>query len=81
VGPFTMTVLIVLIVAIAKVLSARYKALGRQERAALPAAGERDELRALRERVAVLERVVTDTHQGSALDREIERLRDERTRP
>ena len=36
----------------------------------------RDEVLALRERVRVLERVVTDTHGSHDLDREIERLRD-----
>jgi hypothetical protein len=36
----------------------------------------RDEVRALRDRVQVLERVVTDTEGSLSLDREIERLRD-----
>lgn len=36
----------------------------------------REEVRYLRERVAVLERVVTDQHGSHDLDREIERLRD-----
>jgi hypothetical protein len=35
----------------------------------------RDEVRALKERVAVLERLVTDTHGTIDLDRQIERLR------
>ena len=36
----------------------------------------RDELRQLRDRVQVLERVVTDSHGSVDLDRQIERLRD-----
>ncbi len=36
----------------------------------------RDEVRQLRERVQVLERVITDTHPTAELDRRIERLRD-----
>ena len=36
----------------------------------------RDEVRQLRERVQVLERVVTDTNPAADLDRRIERLRD-----
>ncbi len=37
------------------------------------------EIRALRERIHVLERVVTDTDGSARLDREIERLRDQDT--
>ncbi len=37
-----------------------------------------DEVRALKERIAVLERVITDNHSVSNLDREIEKLRDDR---
>ena len=36
----------------------------------------RDEVRQLKERIQVLERVITDNHQGADLDRRIERLRD-----
>lgn len=35
-----------------------------------------DEVRALRERVQVLERVVTDEESGARIDREIDKLRD-----
>lgn len=35
----------------------------------------RVEIRTLKERIAVLERVITDTNSASALDREIEKLR------
>jgi hypothetical protein len=36
----------------------------------------RDEVRSLKERVQVLERVVTDNESGQRIDREIEKLRD-----
>ncbi len=36
---------------------------------------QREEIRGLKERIAVLERVITDTNSASALDREIEKLR------
>jgi len=35
----------------------------------------RDDIRGLKERIAVLERVITDTNNSSNLDREIEKLR------
>jgi hypothetical protein len=35
----------------------------------------RDEIKTLKERIQVLERVITDTNSASALDREIEKLR------
>ncbi len=77
-NPFSMTVLIVLIVAVAKVMSRRYQALGQQQPPVQSADAIRaqDEIRQLKERVAVLERVVTDSHGSIGLDREIERLRD-----
>ena len=37
---------------------------------------EKDEVRQLRERIQVLERVITDNHGSNRLDDEIERLRD-----
>lgn len=36
----------------------------------------REEIRALKDRVQVLERVVTDNESGARIDREIEKLRD-----
>ena len=36
----------------------------------------RDEMRTMKERIAVLERVITDNHGSLDLDRQIERLRD-----
>ena len=77
-NPFWMVVMIVLIVTIGKVLSRRYAALGDQQHPVQSADAMRaaEEVRLLKERVAVLERVVTDNHGSLGLDREIERLRD-----
>ena len=36
---------------------------------------QREEIKTLKERIAVLERLATDNHSASALDREIEKLR------
>ncbi|MBA4041894.1 MAG: hypothetical protein C0474_08900 [Sphingobium sp.] len=74
-----MVVAIVLIVTVGRVLQARQRAT----RVIHPAedtpeaARLREEVRALKERIAVLERLATDDNSNSArLDREIERLRD-----
>jgi hypothetical protein len=74
--PFSMVVAIVLIVSVAGVLRAKYARRDRDEAAIADpeALRMRDDLKALKERVAVLERIATD---GSAkVDREIEALRD-----
>jgi uncharacterized membrane protein len=78
-NPFWMVVMIVLIVTIGKVVSRRYAALDRQRQPQVQSADAMraaEEVRLLKERVAVLERVVTDNHGSLGLDREIERLRD-----
>jgi hypothetical protein len=77
-NPFTMVVCIVLIVAAARVLRERYRTMGSMT---APAQGGdtlrlRDEVRQMKERIQVLERVITDNHKSVDLDREIERLRD-----
>jgi len=78
---FEMVVLIVAITAIASVVRAKYGVVrrGRGEDFVRPDNGEnerlREELRALKERVAVLERIATDNDRGLTLDREIEALR------
>lgn len=79
-NPFEMVVAIILIVVIGRVIQARYRHQG-DSRPVDPAEAIenrqlRQEVQALRERVQVLERVITDTHSSSDLDREIERLRD-----
>jgi len=80
-NPFEMVVLIVAITAIASVYRAKYGVVrrGKGEDVVRPDNGEnerlRQELRALKERVAVLERIATDNDRGLTLDREIEALR------
>ncbi|WP_299327699.1 hypothetical protein [Parasphingopyxis sp.] len=82
-NPFSMVVAIVLIVSIAGVLRAKYKAEhgivedddGNDRRIVDPDAGRmRDEIKQLKERIAVLERIATD--KGNRLEQEIEALRD-----
>jgi hypothetical protein len=81
-GPFEMVVGIVLICAIASIVKARYgitkDAKGNEVRIA--DTGEtkalQSEIRALKERIQVLERIATDTNRAVTLDQEIERLRD-----
>lgn len=82
-GPFSMVVAIVLIAMIGKVLQERYRAMGRiADNGGSPhlrsadAERARDEVRQLKERVAVLERVITDNHGSVDLERQIEQLRD-----
>ena len=86
-NPFEMVVAIVVIATIGSVLRARY-GIGRgrksddysqREDSAAQAENQRlrDELRAMKDRLAVLERLATDNHtSGARLDREIEKLRD-----
>ncbi len=87
-NPFEMVVAIIVIVTIGGVLKARYgihkdkdgNEVYRGNNADAASIAEnarlRDEVRALKERVQVLERVVTDTEGSVRLDREIESLRD-----
>jgi hypothetical protein len=87
-NPFEMVVAIVIVVTIGSVLRARY-GIGRDklgndfrlhgDDAAAQAENQRlrDELRAMKDRLAVLERLATDNDtSGARLDREIEKLRD-----
>lgn len=84
-NPFEMVIGIVLIAAIASVLRAKYGVRrdrhgsdypvadgnARTENAAL-----KDEMRAMKERLAVLERLATEDTEAKRIDREIEKLRD-----
>jgi len=77
---------IVLIGTIGSILKARYGVRKDMWGNETPAGGDaatvaensrlREELRGLRERIHVLERVVTDNESGQRLDREIDKLRD-----
>jgi hypothetical protein len=81
-NPFEMVVAIVAIASIASVLRAKYGVVRRGKGEEFvghlqpdpDAARLRDEIRALKERIAVLERIATDG--STALDREIEALRE-----
>lgn len=79
-GPFSMVVAIVFIAMVGKVLQERYRAMGRIAKASQADTGDamrsNDEIQKLRERVQVLERVITDNHGSLDLDRQIEQLRD-----
>lgn len=82
-----MIVMIVAISAIASILRARYGVIrrGRGRHSEEVFVGKtmpdpdtdrmRDEIRTLKERIAVLERLATETNSAVALDREIEKLR------
>ena len=78
-NPFEMVVAIIFLVTTARVLQTYLR--GRQDQPAVTADDPdtirmRDEMRAMKERIAVLERVITDNHGSLDLDRQIERLRD-----
>lgn len=77
-NPFEMVVLIIAIVTLGKVVSGRrrLKDTGSDLVQADPDSGRmREEIKMLKERIAVLERITTDSNSAAALDREIERLR------
>ena len=79
-GGQVMVVMIVLIVMIAGIVKSRHKGARHAEGVSLmndaEAARLRDEVQQMKERIEVLERVITDNHKSVDLDREIERLRD-----
>jgi uncharacterized protein YigA (DUF484 family) len=80
-GGEMMVVLIVLVAVVGGIIKARYKAAGRIElqpqQDSADAQRQRDEIRTLKERIAVLERLATENNDsGARLDREIEKLRD-----
>lgn len=77
-NPFELVIAIIAIVMVASIIKHRQSLLAERGPAAEPAdqARLRDEVQKLRERVQVLERVITDERKSIDLDREIERLRD-----
>ena len=86
-NPFEMVVAIIAIVTIGRVVKARYgvirsdrgESFAPRDNAGAQAenARLRDELKAMKDRLAVLERLATDDNDsGARLDREIEKLRD-----
>lgn len=82
-----MVVLIVAISAVASILRAKYGVIRRgrgrhaeeiyvgKQLADLDTDRMREEIKTLKERIAVLERLATDNNSALALDREIEKLR------
>lgn len=77
-NPFEMVIAIVAIVMVARIIMHRQRLTAELQPAVESADTTRltDEVRSLRERVQVLERVITDDRKSIDLDREIERLRD-----
>lgn len=86
--PFTMVVAIVLIATIGKVLSSRYKAqagivedvdmLGNTTQRQIDSADKnkmQDEIKMLKDRIQVLERIATDNSSAADVGRQIEALR------
>ncbi len=86
--PFTMVVAIVLIATIGKVLSSRYKAqagivedvdmLGNTTQRQIESADKnkmQDEIKVLKDRIQVLERIATDNSSAADVSRQIEALR------
>ena len=79
-NPFEMVVMIVAITAVASIFRAKYGIRRNRHGDEMPiadpdAARMRDELRILKERVAVLERIATDGEGSASLERQIEALR------
>ena len=80
-NPFEMVVLIVAIVTIGSIIRAKHGTRkdrhGNDVTVANGAESRqlREEIKQLKERIAVLERLVTDNNSAIALDREIEKLR------
>ena len=71
---YEMVIIIVAVVMFASVFKARYKYSMRQQEGSGEAQRLREEIRTLKERIHVLERIATD--KSSSLEREIEQLRD-----
>ena len=87
--PFTMVVAIVIVVTIGKVMSSRYKAqhgiiededmLGNKSQRRIDSGDSQrmqDEIRTLKDRIQVLERIATDNNSANDINRQIEQLRD-----
>jgi cell shape-determining protein MreC len=86
-NPFEMVVAIIVVITVGRVVMARYgvvharkgETFAFRDDAATTAENERlrEELKGMKERLAVLERLATDNNDsGARLDREIEKLRD-----
>jgi vacuolar-type H+-ATPase subunit H len=87
-GPFEMVVAIILIVTVGKIISAKQKAkhgiiededkLGNKTQRLISNSDTQamqDEIRVLKDRIQVLERIATDNNSANDLNRQIEELR------
>lgn len=87
-GPFEMVVAIILIVTVGKIISAKQKAkhgiiededmLGNKTQRLIgnsDTQAMQDEIKALKDRIQVLERIATDNNSANDLNRQIEELR------
>jgi hypothetical protein len=80
-NPFSMVVAIVLIATIGQIVRAKMGIPSRRERRngvvadTAETIAMREEIKTLKDRIAVLERIATDNNATAALDREIEKLR------
>lgn len=89
-NPFAMVVAIVFIVTMGRIISAKYKAqhgiiedqdmLGNKTQRVLgndaESARMQEEIRTLKDRIQVLERIATDNNSAADINRQIEQLRD-----
>jgi ribosomal protein L16 Arg81 hydroxylase len=88
-GPFEMVVAIILIITIGKIIQTKQKAkhgivededfMGTKTHRLLNSAETQqmqDEIRGLKERIQVLERIATDNNSANDINRQIEELRD-----
>ena len=78
---FEMVVMIVLIITVGRVLSTRKESRREKKKRLLreeqtPQGASQDEIFALKDRIATLERIATDNRSSRDLDYEIEKLRD-----
>ncbi len=79
-NPFEMVVMIVAIVTLGSIIRGKtHGKFGKRSQAnmadQIEAKQLRSEMNDLKDRIAVLERLATDTHSAAALDREIDKLR------
>jgi hypothetical protein len=83
-GPFEMVVTIILIITIGKIIQTKQKAkhgfvMGTKTHRLLNKAETQqmqDEIRGIKERIQVLERIATDNNSANDINRQIEELRD-----
>lgn len=77
-NPFEMVVAIIFLVTVGRIVQTRFRYQARSQDSLSADDTQRlaQEVLQLKERIQVLERVITDTHGTADLDREIARLRD-----